>query len=58
MMDIKEMFMNGIEGKVTYNQDEDSYQLTQRFMDIGLYPIWANFEGQRIRIKVEILNDK
>ena len=56
MIDIKEMFLEGIVGTVEYNKDEDSYQLNIGNMDVGLYPIWEKFEGKRIRIKVELMN--
>lgn len=55
MINIKELFAKGITGKVFYNEDEDSYQLNIGFIDVGLEPIWADFEGERIKITVEII---
>jgi hypothetical protein len=55
-INIKEMFEKGITGKVKYNEIEDSYQLDLGALDVGLYPIWEDFEGQRVKITVEVIN--
>ena len=53
-INIKEMFEKGIIGKVKYNEIEDSYQLDIGALDVGLYPIWEDFEGETVKIKVEV----
>lgn len=49
---------DGLVGVVTYNQDEDSYQLSQSQMDIGLFPLWGHYESKNVRIKIEVLEER
>lgn len=46
---------SGLRGKVIYNEDEDSHQIEAGGMAIGLYPLWQDYEGKRIKIKIERL---
>lgn len=53
-MNIKQMFEQGITGTVRYNDVEDSYVLDLGSIDVGLYPVWSEFEGKKVTIKVEV----
>jgi len=56
--DIKQLLLEGkLLGTVIYNEIEESHVLRMGVLDIGLYPLWEQFEGKKIRIKIEILND-
>jgi len=57
MMKLKEMFEKGMMGRVIYDDVEDSYQLEQRYMNIGLFPIWEEFEGKKVKITIQVLGD-
>ena len=53
---IKEMLEGeGLTGTVMYNECSDSYEISLKQFDVGLYPIWERYLGKHVRIKIEVL---
>jgi hypothetical protein len=54
---MKFKWKEGLVGIVVYNETEDSFQLEQKYVDVGLCePLWQDFEGKKVKITIEVLN--
>lgn len=58
-MEFKDLFKHGINGKVVYCEDEQSYHLETESMDYGISSegFWQEWEGKRVRLAIYVLED-